>query len=142
MTADVLYEDPGATEPSTRGRAPVEAWARTAFRAVPDMHLELLEEWVSPGGGVIASYFHFTATGTGPLDPPGLAPTNTRYDTYGMDRSEIRDGLVSRHQIFWDIAERSRAAGVLPGRGSLGERLAVRLQHVTAWRMRRRDQAA
>ena len=49
MTDDVAYEDPGATEPVTRGRAPVEAWARTAFRAVPDMHLELLEEWVSPG---------------------------------------------------------------------------------------------
>jgi ketosteroid isomerase-like protein len=39
MTDDVLYEDPGATEPLTRGREPVEDWARTAFRAVPDMHL-------------------------------------------------------------------------------------------------------
>jgi steroid delta-isomerase-like uncharacterized protein len=139
MTDDVLYEDPGATEPLTRGRARVEDWARTAFRAVPDMHLELLEEWVSPGGAVIASYFRFTATGTGPLEPPGLAPTNASFDTYGMDRSEIRDGLVARHQIFWDIAERSRAAGVLPSRGSRGERLAIRLQHLNAWRMRRRQ---
>lgn len=138
-TEDVLYEDPGANEPLTRGRAPIEAWARTAFRAVPDMHLELLEDWVSPGGEVIVSYFRFTATGTGPLDPPGLAPTNARYETYGMDRSEIRDGLVARHQIFWDIAERGRAAGVLPPRGSTAERVAVRLQHLTAWRMRRRN---
>lgn len=139
MTDNVLYEDPGASDPVTRGRTPVEAWARTAFRAVPDMHLELLEEWVSPGGEVIASYFRFTATATGPLKPPGLAPTNARYDTYGMDRSEIRDGLIARHQIFWDIAERGRELGVLPPRGSWAERLAVRMQHLTAWRMRRRQ---
>lgn len=139
MTEDVQYEDPGATEPSMRGRSSVEAWARTAFRAVPDMHLELLEEWVSQGGRVIASYFRFTATSTGPLDPPGLAPTNARYETYGMDRSEVRDGLVARHQIFWDIAERGREMGVLPPRGSLAEGIAIRLQHLTAWRMRHRS---
>jgi steroid delta-isomerase-like uncharacterized protein len=137
MTDDVLYEDPGATEPVTRGKAPVEAWARTAFRAVPDMRLELSEEWVSPGGAVIASYFRFTATFIGTLEPPGLAPTNRRFETHGMDRSEIRDGLIARHQIFWDVAERMRIAGALPARGSLAERLAFRAQHVAAWRMRR-----
>ena len=57
-----------------------------------------------------------------------------------MDRSEIRDGLIARHQIFWDIAERGRVVGVLPPRGSCAERLAVRMQHLTAWRMRRRQQ--
>jgi hypothetical protein len=105
------------------------------------MRLELLEEWVSPGGGVIASYFRFTGTVTGPLDPPGLAPTNSSYESYGMDRSEIRDGLVARHQIFWDIAERGRAAGVLPARGSRAERIGIRMQNLNAWRMRRRSRA-
>jgi hypothetical protein len=138
MTDDVLYEDPGATEPATRGKAPVEAWARTVFRAVPDMHLELLEEWVSPAGVVITSYFRFTATFTAPLEPPGLAPTNRPYQTYGMDRSEIRDARIARHQIFWDIADRMRTVGALPARDSLAERLAVRAQHLAAWRTRRR----
>ncbi len=138
MTDDVRYEDPGATDAVTQGRGPVEAWAGTAFRAVPDMRLELLQDWVSPGGAVIASYFRFTATFTGALEPPGLAPTNGRLETYGMDRSEIRDGLISRHQIFWDIAERMRFVGALPARGSVAERLAFRAQHVAAWRMRRR----
>jgi steroid delta-isomerase-like uncharacterized protein len=138
MTDDVVYEDPGATEPLTRGRAPVGQWARTAFRAVPDMHLELLEEWASPGAAVIATYFRFTATFTGPLDPPGLAPTNTRLEFYGMDRNEIRDGLIARHQIFWDIAERYRILGLLPRQGSRAERLAVRVQQLTARRIRNR----
>jgi steroid delta-isomerase-like uncharacterized protein len=123
MTDDVVYEDPGATEPLTHDRGPVVEWARTAFRAVPDMHLELLEEWASPVDAVIATYFRFTATLTGPLDPPGIAPTNQRLDFYGMDRNEIRDGRIARHQIFWDIAERYRILGLLPRRGSRAERL-------------------
>jgi hypothetical protein len=99
------------------------------------MHLELLEEWASPGAAVIATYFRFTATFTGPLDPPGLAPTNTRLEFYGMDRNEIRDGLIARHQIFWDIAERYRILGVLPPRNSRTERLALRLQRIRARRL-------
>lgn len=137
LTEDVRYEDPGATEPVTHGKAQVEAWARTAFGAVPDMRLQLLEEWVSPGCAVIASHFRFTATLTGPLEPPGRAPTNGWYETLGMDRSEIRDGLIARHQIFWDISERMRFVGVLPARGSVAERLAFRAQHLAAWRLRR-----
>lgn len=135
-TEDIVYEDPGATEPLTRGREALRAWAETALRAVPDMHLELKEAWVSPGGAVAATYFHFTATLTGPLDPPGLAPTNGCFASDGMDRNEVRDGLISRHQIFWDILERSRVIGVSPPRGSALERVAFRAQHLTARRMR------
>jgi ketosteroid isomerase-like protein len=136
-TEDIVYEDPGATEPRTHGRGPLVAWARTAFRAVPDMHLELLEEWASPEGDVIATYFRFTATLTGPLVPPGIAPTNQPLDFYGMDRNEIRDDLIARHQIFWDIAERYRILGLLPQRGSRAERLALSVQRLIAWRTRR-----
>jgi steroid delta-isomerase-like uncharacterized protein len=137
MTDDVVYEDPGATEPVMRGKADVNAWVRTAFAAIPDVHINLHEAWVSPGGAVIATYFCFTATQTGRVDPPGIAPTNARIDADGMDRSEIRDGLIARHQIFWDIQERARKVGLAPARGSVMERAGVRLQHLTAWRMRR-----
>ena len=136
VTDDILYEDPGATEPQMRGRAATEAWARTALRGVPDMHLEKLEEWVSPGGSVISSYFRFTATLTGPIDPPGIAPTGQALHSMGMDRSELRNGLVSRHQIFWDIQDRARQVGLAPARGSLLERAGFKLQHLTARRMR------
>ena len=142
MTDDVVYEDPGATEPRTHGREPVVEWARTAFRAVPDMHLELLDEWASPDGTVIATRFRFTATFTGPLDPPGIAPTNRPLDFYGMDRNETRDGLIARHQIFWDIAERYRILGLLPAHGSFSERIAIRWQRTNARRLRRRETAS
>jgi len=140
VTDDVRYEDPAAHANVLEGRRPVAEHVRAAFRGLPDLHLEKLEEWVSPGGQVIASYFRVTATFSGVLEAPGLpplAPTNSGIDLLGMDRSEIRDGRLSRHQIFWDTGELTRQIGVLPPRGSATERLSRRLQHLTARRMRK-----
>lgn len=94
ITDDVRYEDPAAHANVLDGREAVEEYVRAAFRGLPDLHLEKLEEWVSPGGQAIASYFRITATFSGVLEAPGLpplAPTNGRIDLLGMDRSEIRD---------------------------------------------------
>lgn len=140
MTADVRYEDPAAPELIMQGRATVETYLHSAFRGLPDLHLEKLEEWTTPGGGVIASYFRVTATLSGPLAYPGrptIAPTNGKIDALGMDRSEIQDGLIARHQIFWDMGEVGRQMGLSPPRGSLGEKIAFGLQNLTARRTRR-----
>ena len=140
MTDDVIYEDPAAPTPVMHGPAAVEQHARRAFAGIPDLHLEKLEEWTTPGGAVIASYFRFSGTFASELTAPGLpplAPTGARLDLLGMDRSEIRNERLARHQIFWDIAELSRQLGALPERGSRGERVARHLQRLTARRLRR-----
>jgi len=140
MTDDVSYEDPAAPSPLMHGREAVEHYLRSAFAGMPDLHLEKLEEWVTQGGDVIASYFRFSATFSAEItspDLPPLAPTSGRLEMFGMDRSEIRDGRLARHQIFWDIAELSRQMGALPPRGSRAERVARRLQPLTARRLRR-----
>jgi hypothetical protein len=141
MVEDVRYEDPAAPEPAMFGRRAVEAYMHSAFRSLPDLHLDKLEEWTTPGGGIIASYFRITATFKGPLaytGRPTVAPTGGRIEALGMDRSEIRDGLVARHQIFWDQAEVGRQVGLLPPRGSVGERIATGIQNLTARRVRSR----
>ena len=140
VSDDIRYEDPAAHADVLEGRQALEQYVGAAFRSLPDLHLEKLEEWVSPGGEVIASYFRITGTFAGEAESPGLpplAPTNGRIDLLGMDRSEIRDGRLSRHQIFWDTGELGRQLGALPPRGSALERLSRRLQHLTARRMRR-----
>lgn len=142
MTEDVRYEDPSAPEPILNGRRQVEEYVRAAFAAVPDLRLDKQEEWVTPGGAVIASSFRFSGTFQAPLTAPGLpplAPTGGQLDILGMDRSEIRDGRLARHQIFWDMVELGRQMGVLPPRGTAMDRLSRRLQHATARRMRRRS---
>jgi steroid delta-isomerase-like uncharacterized protein len=140
MTDDVKYEDPAAASPIMHGRAAIEQYVRSAFAGIPDLVLEKLEEWVTPGGDVIASYFRFSGTFAAKLTAPGLpplTPTGGRVEMLGMDRSEIRDGQLARHQIFWDIAELSRQLGALPQRGSRAERIARHLQRLTARRLRR-----
>jgi hypothetical protein len=141
MTDDVRYEDPSAPAAVMHGREPVEQYARAGFAGIPDLKLEKLEEWVTPGGGVISSWFRFSGTFRGALTAPGLppfAPTGQLLEMFGMDRSEIRDGRLARHQIFWVRVELGRPTGAFPARGSAGEKLSRRLQHLTAARMRRR----
>jgi steroid delta-isomerase-like uncharacterized protein len=141
MTEDVRYEDPSAPAAVMHGRAQVEQYARAGFAAIPDLHLDKLEEWVTPGGGVIASSFRFSGTFKAALIQPGmptLAPTGRSMELFGMDRSEIRDGKLARHQIFWDMLEFGRQIGAFPPRGSRSEKLTLRLQPLIARRMRRR----
>jgi hypothetical protein len=54
-----------------------------------------------------------------------------------MDRSEIREDRLARHQIFWDVVELGRQTGLVPERNSRMEKLSRRLQPLTARRMRR-----
>jgi ketosteroid isomerase-like protein len=139
MTEDIRYEDPSAPLALMQGRPPVEQYIRAAFAAIPDLHLNKLEEWVTPGGGVIASWFRFSGTFRAPFTAPGLpplAPTGKPVEQFGMDRSEIREGRLARHQIFWDTVELGRQIGSFPARGSATEKLSRRLQHLAARRMR------
>jgi hypothetical protein len=105
VTDDVLYEDPSAPTAVMRGRAPVKQYAGATFAGIPDLCLERLEEWVTPG-------------------LPPLAPTGLPIELFGMDRSEIRDGKLARHQIFWDMVELGRQIGAFPkgGRARRGSR--------------------
>lgn len=140
MTEDVRYEDPSAPSPVLDGRPAVEEYVRAAFAAIPDLRLDKLEEWVTPGGAVISSYFRFSGTFRAPLTAPALpplAPTGGRLEILGMDRSEIRDGRLARHQIFWDMVDLGRQLAAFPPRGSRAERLSRRLQHFASRRLRR-----
>jgi predicted ester cyclase len=140
MTDDVRYEDPSAPAAVIHGRGAVERYVLSAFAGIPDLQLEKLEEWVTPGGEVIASYFRFSGTFSNELtapDLPPLAPTGVRLEMLGMDRSEIHDERLARHQIFWDMVELGRQLGAFPERGTRAERLTRHLQRLTARRLRR-----
>jgi hypothetical protein len=84
------------------------------------LNLEKLEEWVTPGGEAIASWFRSSGTFRALLTSPGLpslAPTGLPIELFGMDRSEIRDGKLARHQIFWDMVELGRQIGAFSEEG-------------------------
>ena len=135
LTEDAVLEEPNG---AYRGHHAIVECARGVFRSSADFHLEMLDAWTAPGGNVMATYFKATGTFTGPYDPPGLAPTNDRIEFEGMDRNEIRDGRIARHQIFYDMTGVSRQMGATPAPGTLGERLGIRMQHLAARRLRKR----
>jgi hypothetical protein len=135
ITDDVRYEDPSAHKAVMHGPDEVANYARAAFAGIPDLHLDMLEEWVGPGGAVSATYFRFSGTFAHELTAPGLPPlrpTGARLGLDGMDRNELRGDRLCRHQIFWDMAEFGRQIGFFPKRGSRSEKLSRRLQHLAA----------
>ena len=60
-------------------------------------------------------------THTGPLDPPGFAPTGRRWELDGVDLHEYRDGRVSRLRIAFDMLSATRQLGLMPEAGSRAE---------------------
>jgi steroid delta-isomerase-like uncharacterized protein len=129
---DVLWDDP-LTEQPERGRPAVAEYLRQTWRAFPDLTFSWPEgPYASFDGHKLALHWHVTGTMLGPMQPPGFAPTGRRAELDGVDLLELRDGLVCAYHGFFDVRGVAQQIGVLPGPGSAGERIAVRLQRLQA----------
>jgi steroid delta-isomerase-like uncharacterized protein len=127
MTDDILYEDSASPE-TMRGHDDVRAFVDMSWRAFPDMRFEPVgRPLVSPVEPRAAFWWRGTATHTGPIEPPGLAPTGKSIEFEGADFHEYRDGKVCRLQIVFDMADVMVQLGVLPPPGSRGERFVTAL---------------
>jgi steroid delta-isomerase-like uncharacterized protein len=135
MTEDIVYDD-SAWPTTMRGHGDVRAFLDFAWRAMPDMRFEVVDgPFLIPGQPKAAFYWKGTGTLTGPLDPPGLAPTGARVEFEGADFHDYRDGRVARLRIVFDMLDASRQMGLFPKVGSqaekaiaAGQRLVVELQ--------------
>ena len=79
MSEDIEYRDDAWAKPM-RGHADVREFLEAGWRAFPDMTFELLSgPYVIPGEPRAALHWRGRATHTGPLDPPGFAPTGRRW---------------------------------------------------------------
>ena len=129
MAPDVVYDDSGWPR-TMRSHADVREFVEHAWRALPDLRFELLEGPYLLGENKAAFWWRGTGTLTGPLDPPGFAPTGKRFDIDGADFHEYRDGRISRLRIVFDINGASQQLGLVPLPGSRAERMAVALQRL------------
>jgi predicted ester cyclase len=122
MTEDVEYRDDGWHKPM-HGHADVREFIETTWRATPDMTFELLAgPYVIPGEPRAAFHWRGWGTQTGPLDPPGFAPTGRRWELDGVDFHEYRDGRICKLRIAFDMMTASRQLGLMPAAGSRAER--------------------
>jgi steroid delta-isomerase-like uncharacterized protein len=130
MTEDIVYED-SAWPTTMRGHADVRAFLDFAWRAFPDIRFETVEgPYITPGQPKAAFYWRGTGTHTGPMDPPGFAPTGRRIEFNGADFHEYRDGQVCRLRIVFDAMDVGRQIGTLPKAGSPVEKAGAAAQRL------------
>jgi steroid delta-isomerase-like uncharacterized protein len=137
MDEDCVYDD-SAWPRTMRSHADVREFLGWTWRALPDLRFEPeAGPFVHPTEPKAAYYWRGYATHTGPLDPPGLAPTGRRIEMEGGDFHEYRDGKLVRVRIVFDMADTMRQLGVLPAAGGREERLITRLAGLRAKLTRR-----
>ena len=132
MTDDIVYND--AAWPQTmHGHSDVREFLNHAWTGLPDLRFEAKDgPFLHPTQPQATVSWRGSATHTGPIDPPGLAPTGRRLEFEGFDWHLYRDGKVARLWICFDMGAVMRDLGVLPPPGSREERLTAKLSNLRA----------
>lgn len=136
LAPDVYWHDLGMPHPPAIGRAAVRRFAESVLRAFPDFRYSLRAPiCVAADGLSCVVPWTITATNTGVLDPPGVAPTWRRVRFDGLDYIQFRDGLVTRIETRFDPVEpleQLLQVRVRPPSGSLRERVLLLVQRLRA----------
>lgn len=131
---DVVWEDPAAPH-TLQGRAEVLAFHRDImFPALPDTHIAIIDgPYLALDGQGIAARLRITGTMTGPLAPPGFAPTGGRLSFETAEFSHFEGGLLARHTVVLDMLDLARQIGAVPKAGGMADRLGVWMQNLGAF---------
>ncbi|HUE26588.1 MAG TPA: ester cyclase [Solirubrobacteraceae bacterium] len=116
--ADVHYEDPLTPEP-LEGAAELGRHAARMWAAFPDARMERTGERLT-NGKYLAAPCKLLATHRAPLE--GLPATNRFVVVHCVFYCELRDERLLRVRAFFDLYDAAVQLGVLPGRGTLGEK--------------------
>jgi steroid delta-isomerase-like uncharacterized protein len=118
VTPDVHYEDPLTAEP-LEGAAELGRHAARLWAAFPDARMERIGARLSDGK-FLAAPCKLLATHRAPLE--GLPATNRFLVVHCVFYCELRDERLLRIRAFFDLYGAAVQLGVLPARGTLGEK--------------------
>jgi len=138
---DVVWEDPAAPE-TLHGRDAVLRFHRDImFPALPDARIELIDgPYLALDGRGVAARLRIIGTMSGPLTPPGFAPTGGPLTFETAEFSRFDNGLLAHHTVMLNMLDLVRQIGAVPQAGTLGARIGLWMQHVAArWARARRD---
>jgi steroid delta-isomerase-like uncharacterized protein len=137
LTDDIVWSDPALPAP-VYGIPAVQDFMRASFRTFSDLRFsEPDPPHFTVTGDLVAWEWRMEGTMTGAADPPGFAPTGKSVRIDGVDLWTMRDGRIARYQAFYDMTDVARQLGLMPERGSAGERAMVALQRLQARFMHR-----
>jgi steroid delta-isomerase-like uncharacterized protein len=117
-TPDVHYEDPLTGEP-LEGPDELGRHAARLWDAFPDARMERTGERLADGR-FLAAPCKLLATHRGPLE--GLPPTGRFLVVHCVFYCELERGLLLRVRAFFDLYDAAVQLGILPARGTLGEK--------------------
>ena len=125
-TPDIHYEDPLTGEP-LEGPAELGRHAARLWAAFPDARMERIGQRLTDTGKQRLSDVHFIAAPSKLLAThraalEGLPPTNRFVVVHCVFYCELQRGKLLRVRGFFDLYDAAVQLGVLPSRGSLGER--------------------
>ena len=131
---DVTWDDPAAPQ-VLQGRDAVRLFHRDImFPALPDTRIELVDgPYLALDGSGVAARLRISGTMTGPLTPPGFAPTGGRLVFETAEFSHFEGGLLAHHTVVLNMLDLARQIGAVPQAGTLGDRVGVWMQHVSAF---------
>ena len=128
LTEDVEIRDDSWSK-TMHGHDDAREFLEALWRAIPDMTFELLEgPYVIPDEPRASFHWRGSGTFTGPMDPPGFAPTGRSWEADGVDFQEYRDGRIAKLRAAFDMMSVSRQLGVMPAVGSSEERAMATVQ--------------
>jgi steroid delta-isomerase-like uncharacterized protein len=120
----IHYEDPLTGEP-LEGLDELERHAERLWAGFPDARLERTGERLS-GGRFVAAPSKLLATHKAQLE--GLPPTNRFIVVHCVFYCELERKQLLRVRSFFDVYDAATQLGVLPGRGSMGEKALLMLR--------------
>jgi steroid delta-isomerase-like uncharacterized protein len=137
LTDDIVWEDPALPAPA-RGIPAVQAFMRAGWVGFPDLRFDATDApHLTVDGDEVAWRWRMRGTMTGPLDPPGFAPTGRVMAVEGVDLWTLRDGRIARYRAFYDMNDVARQLAIAPAPGSRAEKAMVALQRLQARMIRR-----
>jgi steroid delta-isomerase-like uncharacterized protein len=114
----IHYEDPLTAEP-LEGLDPLVGHAERLWAGFPDARLEKIGERLQQGN-YVAAPCKLLGTHRAPLE--GLPATNRFVVVHCVFYCELERGHLLRVRAFFDLYDAAVQLGVLPGRGTLGEK--------------------
>lgn len=140
-TPQVVWVDPsmGGT---VHGRDDLAEGLMAAFRALPDFTVDDYEVYPASEESEMMTRWWVSGTMTGPLEPPGFAPTGQRVEVEGATFLRFEAGQVAEARYLFDMMSMAQQIGAAPAADSGAERVAVFMQRLAARRMRRQKAPA
>jgi steroid delta-isomerase-like uncharacterized protein len=138
VTDDIVWEDPALPAPA-RGVPAVQEFMRTAWVTFPDLRFDETDDpHCTFDAGRVAWRWRMRGTMTGPIEPPGFAPTGRAMEVEGVDLWRMRDGRIAHLRAYYDVDGLARQLGLAPAPGSGAEKAVAAVQRLQARLMRRR----